>query len=83
MRAEKQAVVPDRDGGAGAEEWVGRAGEAQYEQRLRRPREQGLFEIVVLNSFAKPYPFREPPDARETVTGPSLIVKLSIVEGLK
>lgn len=69
--------------GRGGGGWVGRAGEAQYKQRLRRPREQGLFEIVVLNSFAKPHQIREPPDARETVTGPFLIVKLSIVEGLK
>lgn len=60
-----------------------RPGEAQYEQRLRCPREQGLFEIVVLSSFALPHQIREPPGARETVTGPSLIVKLSIVEGLK
>ena len=33
----------------------GGPGEAQPEQSPRSPREQGLFDTVVLNSFAKPH----------------------------
>lgn len=61
----------------GGQEAPGRAGEekgackrqAQPEQRPESSREQGLFEAIVLNIFAKFHQHGELPDARDTVTG--------------
>ena len=56
----------------------GGPGETQTQLSPGSPREQGLFETAALNSFAKDHQLGLPPDARETATGPSLIVTPSL-----
>lgn len=68
----EQAVSQAEEGRKGGHE------RAQSEQRPSSPTEQGLVEIVVLNSFCQAPPEWEPLDTREIVTGSSLIVKLSL-----